>query len=117
MSNEETPKPDHSANESKNDSTVQNPADTAQPADSPKTVDPVNIVATPITRSSVNVTAVQASNKGEGSMERRTFIKWLTVGWVAFAAIVTGYGTLVLRYLFPNVLFEPKQSFLAGFPD
>ena len=26
-------------------------------------------------------------------------------------------GTLTLRFLFPNVLFEPKQSFLAGSPD
>lgn len=50
-------------------------------------------------------------------MERRHFIKWVTVGWSAFVAVVAGYGTLVLRYLFPNVLFEPKQSFRAGFPE
>ncbi|MBP9853277.1 MAG: ubiquinol-cytochrome c reductase iron-sulfur subunit [Candidatus Omnitrophica bacterium] len=50
-------------------------------------------------------------------MDRRTFIKWSTLGWAAFAAVLAGYGTLVLRYLFPNVLFEPKQSFRAGRPD
>jgi cytochrome b6-f complex iron-sulfur subunit len=50
-------------------------------------------------------------------VERRTFIKWLAIGWASVAAVVAGYGTLVLRYLFPNVLFEPKQSFIAGFPD
>jgi cytochrome b6-f complex iron-sulfur subunit len=50
-------------------------------------------------------------------MDRRSFIKWLPLGWAAFAAVVAGYGTLVLRYLFPNVLFEPKQSFLAGTID
>lgn len=49
-------------------------------------------------------------------MDRRSFIKWLTIGWAAFAAIVGGYLTLVLRFLFPNVLFEPKQSFRAGYP-
>ncbi len=50
----------------------------------------------------------------EQSTERRTFIKWFAIGWAAFAAIVGGYATLILRYLFPNVLFEPKQSFRAG---
>ena len=50
-------------------------------------------------------------------MDRRTFIKWSTVGWTAFVAIVGGYGTMMIRYLFPNVLFEPVQSFRAGFPD
>ena len=47
-------------------------------------------------------------------MDRRSFLKWLTLGWAAFAAIVAGYGTLVMRFMFPNVLFEPKQSFVAG---
>ena len=50
-------------------------------------------------------------------MDRRSFIKWLTVGWVAFAAVMGGYASLMMRYLFPNVLFEPKQTFHAGFPD
>ena len=50
-------------------------------------------------------------------LDRRSFIKWSVIGWGAFAAVIGGYGTLVLRYLFPNVLFEPKQSFRAGFPQ
>ena len=50
-------------------------------------------------------------------VDRRSFIKWLAIGWAAFAAVVAGYGSLVFRYLFPNVLFEPKQSFRAGYPD
>ena len=49
-------------------------------------------------------------------MDRRAFIRWSAVGWLAFAAAVGGYGTMVLRYLFPNVLFEPKQTFRAGYP-
>lgn len=53
----------------------------------------------------------------EEPMNRRTFIKWLTVGWAAFAAVMAGYGSMVVRYLFPNVLFEPVQTFKAGFPD
>ncbi len=55
--------------------------------------------------------------ESEGKMDRGTFIKWLAVGWIAFAGVLAGYGTMILRYLFPNVLFEPKQSFKAGFPD
>jgi cytochrome b6-f complex iron-sulfur subunit len=50
-------------------------------------------------------------------MQRREFIKWSAVGWTAFLAVIGGYGTLILRYLFPNVLFEPKQSFRAGRPE
>jgi len=55
--------------------------------------------------------------ESEENMDRRTFIKWLSLGWVAFAAVIGGYGTMILRFLFPNVLFEPKQSFKAGFAD
>ncbi len=47
-------------------------------------------------------------------MDRRSFIKWLAIGWAAFAAVIAGYGSLILRYMFPNVLFEPKQTFRAG---
>ncbi len=53
----------------------------------------------------------------ETPIDRRTFIKWTTVGWAAFAAVVAGYGSMVARYMFPNVLFEPVQTFKAGFPD
>jgi cytochrome b6-f complex iron-sulfur subunit len=53
----------------------------------------------------------------EEAIDRRVFIKWFVVGWSAFAAIVAGYGTMVMRYLFPNVLFEPVQTFRAGYPD
>ena len=28
-----------------------------------------------------------------------------------------GYLTMFMRFMFPNVLFEPKQVFKAGFPD
>ena len=60
-----------------------------------------------------NNTPAQNSNE----MDRRTFIKWSAVGWTAFIAVVGGYGSMVLRYLFPNVLFEPVQTFRAGVPE
>lgn len=62
-------------------------------------------------------TPPNTSKPADNAMDRRSFIKWSAIGWGAFAAVVAGYGSLVTRYLFPNVLFEPKQSFRAGFPD
>ena len=60
---------------------------------------------------------LQPKNILETPIDRRTFIKWSAVGWTAFAAAAAGYGTMFMRYLFPNVLFEPKQTFKAGFPE
>jgi len=92
------------------------PADSVQPP-TPVTPpsNPANIGQQPITRKPSEPSPVTSSV--EEPIERRDFIKWLAIGWTAFAAVVAGYGTLVLRFLFPNVLFEPKQSFIAGFPD
>ena len=50
-------------------------------------------------------------------IRRRRFISWLTVGWLSFAAASGGFLTMIIRFLFPNVLFEPPQSFKIGFPD
>ncbi len=50
-------------------------------------------------------------------IDRRTFIKWTVIGWTAFTAIIGGYATMILRFMFPNVLFEPAQTFRAGFAD
>lgn len=51
------------------------------------------------------------------TLERRSFISWLTVGWVSFAAASGGFLAMIVRFLFPNVLFEPPQSFKVGFPS
>ncbi len=78
------------------------------------------IVAKPINRASVAEApkpVAAPTTPDLESMDRRTFIKWATVGWAAFIAVIGGYGAMFLRYMFPNVLFEPKQSFRAGFPD
>ena len=50
-------------------------------------------------------------------IDRKSFIKWLSIGWLAFAAATGGFFTIMIRFLFPNVLFEPPQSFKIGFPD
>ena len=54
-----------------------------------------------------------ANNK----VNRKGFLGWMTVGWVAFAAATGGFFTMIVRFLFPNVLFEPPQSFKIGYPD
>ncbi len=52
------------------------------------------------------------------SPERRHFIfTWLGLAWTAFAIATASALSTVLRFMFPNVLFEPKSSFTAGFPD
>lgn len=81
-----------------------------------ETPNPQPVAAKPAARPA-DQPAKPAAETPEGTIPRRTFIKWAAVGWAAFAAATGGYLTMVMRYLFPNVLFEPKQSFRAGFPD
>lgn len=48
---------------------------------------------------------------------RRKFLSWFAVAWISFVAATGGALSLVLRFMFPNVLFEPKSTFKAGYPD
>jgi cytochrome b6-f complex iron-sulfur subunit len=52
----------------------------------------------------------------ENDGSRRSFFR-LTLGWLAgtFAAAASAAGAV--RFLVPNVLFEPSQRFKAGKPD
>ena len=48
---------------------------------------------------------------------RRSTVRWLALAWIAFGA-ATGAGlTTAVRFLFPNVLFEPPTRFRAGDPS
>ena len=51
------------------------------------------------------------------ALNRREFFSYLTVAWVAFGAASAGLLSLVFRFLYPNVVFEPPMDFVAGFPD
>ena len=44
-------------------------------------------------------------------LDRKGFLSWLSIGWLAFAGATGGYFTDMIRFMFPNVLFEPPQSF------
>ncbi|MDP6490402.1 MAG: ubiquinol-cytochrome c reductase iron-sulfur subunit [Kiritimatiellia bacterium] len=48
------------------------------------------------------------------SVSRRGFMSWLVVGWATFAAGLGGLGAIMMRFLAPNVLYEPQQTFRAG---
>ena len=50
----------------------------------------------------------------KGSLNRREFFSYLAVGWVTFSAAFTGLLSLVFRFLYPNVNFEPEMDFIAG---
>ncbi|HYU42872.1 MAG TPA: Rieske 2Fe-2S domain-containing protein [Vicinamibacteria bacterium] len=58
-----------------------------------------------------------AKPAGAEGVSRRGFLKWTTVGWVAFSAACTSGLVASTRFMFPNVLFEPPQSFKVGFPS
>jgi cytochrome b6-f complex iron-sulfur subunit len=55
--------------------------------------------------------------KKDDTMSRRNFISWLGLAWGAFAAAMGIATTATMRFLFPNVLFEPPSTFKAGFPE
>ncbi|PIQ87043.1 MAG: Rieske (2Fe-2S) protein [Candidatus Omnitrophica bacterium CG11_big_fil_rev_8_21_14_0_20_45_26] len=48
---------------------------------------------------------------------RRQFLSWFTIAWLTFVAATAGALSFVLRFMFPNVLFEPKSTFKVGYPD
>ena len=50
-------------------------------------------------------------------VSRRGFISWIGIAWVSFSGAMGVASVSTLRFFFPNVLFEPPQTFKAGFPS
>ncbi|MBI4483244.1 MAG: ubiquinol-cytochrome c reductase iron-sulfur subunit [Acidobacteria bacterium] len=50
-------------------------------------------------------------------VSRRSFLNWIAIGWGSLTAATLVGVAATLRFMFPNVLFEPPSSFKAGFPD
>ena len=88
-------------------------------ADAPLTPESPAVPSAPLSPAPIKPVAPAASplSLGGEKMDRRRFLSWFGISWVAFAAATTGALSIVLRYLFPNVLFEPPTSFKAGFPS
>jgi cytochrome b6-f complex iron-sulfur subunit len=91
-------------------------AATAVAAAAPPAVKPAP--ATPVAAKPAAPTASAATAKpADAGVSRRSFMSWaLPVGWVAFSAACASSLVATARFMFPNVLFEPPQSFKAGFP-
>lgn len=53
---------------------------------------------------------------GTTPISRRKFFSTLTLGWVGFAGATGVFASTMVRYLFPNVNYEPPSSFKAGMP-
>lgn len=51
------------------------------------------------------------------SLTRRGFFSWAAVGWVTFTAAMAAMGAATVRFMFPNVLFEPPTRFKVGRPE
>ncbi len=47
-------------------------------------------------------------------ISRRSFLK---LGWGAFLAFLAASAGATLRFIFPNVLYEPPETFKAGKPE
>ena len=50
-------------------------------------------------------------------VSRRTFLSWVSVGWVAFSGAIAVSLSAIGRFFFPNITFEPPQQFKVGFPE
>ena len=61
--------------------------------------------------------AAKPAPKAAKKVERREFLNWLALGWIAFSAASAAGLTAMGRFFFPNVLFEPPSLFKAGFPE
>lgn len=59
---------------------------------------------------------VKAKKEGK-ELSRRKFFSALAIAWVAYSAAIAAALAATARFLFPNVLFEPPQTFRAGFPE
>ena len=57
-----------------------------------------------------------ADIRDEGEPVTRRNFGVLTIAWLALAAALGNLASILGRYFFPNVLFEPVSKFKAGFP-
>jgi cytochrome b6-f complex iron-sulfur subunit len=51
------------------------------------------------------------------SINRREFFSFLTIGWVFFVASIGGILSLLFRFSYPNVNFEPEMEINIGRPE
>src|SRR5665213_405140 len=64
-----------------------------------------------------HVHAEEVESSANPQLNRRSFLSLLGLSWVAFTAATLGALSGVIRFLFPNVTFEPPLKFAAGAPN
>lgn len=103
---DETPKPNPAPD-----------ASAAKPSPAPVST-PASVTPAPAVKPAAPAAVAPKPAGAPASPERRHFIfTWLGFAWTAFAVATGSALATTLRFLFPNVLFEPNPSFKAGFPD
>jgi len=85
--------------------------------DGPVTEAPTGAAAPPAAKPAPAAPPAAPVTSEPSGFSRRLFLWSLPVAWVAFSAAVASSLIATARFLFPNVLFEPPQSFKAGFPS
>ncbi len=127
---EENKKPVEASQPEASKPAVSTPVPTAAKPATPVT--PAASVSTPVPAAAASVAAqtpsavkpvvtpgVKPATAGKpASAERRQFmITWLGFAWTIFAVATATALSTCLRFMFPNVLFEPKMAFKIGAPD
>ena len=54
---------------------------------------------------------------GEKELRRREFVRHMVVGWGSLSLIAGISAAGLMRFLLPNVLYEPPSVFRVGFPE
>jgi cytochrome b6-f complex iron-sulfur subunit len=86
---------------------------TADESTAPATNQPPAQAATPAPKSAAPIAAAKPTP--QGPVTRRKFL--LQLGWGFFWVFIASWAGSLLRYLFPNVLYEPSTMFKAGRPE
>ena len=86
--------------EEKKNPTEENPSTTAKPAQS-------------VPKASIG----KERTGKEVNISRRSAFSWLGIAWVAFSGATLSFLTMIVRFMYPNVLFEPPLTFKVGYAD
>lgn len=65
----------------------------------------------------IEVKEAEIEVKENEGVTRRTFIGSLVGSWVFLVTALAGIGAATIRFMYPNVHFDPPTRFKAGFPD
>lgn len=89
---------------------------TQDPIPQPASPNPAPIKSNPIPIAKAPAApALNRPGSGPASPERRQLMfSWLSLAWITFAAATLAALSTMMRFMFPNVLFEPSSTFKAG---